>query len=100
MDDCFEVNFFGRQKRKSLCQIKSHLISKNTFGSDTSPISFGISMIQYMLEEIKILLHCKTKQEVKNKVFIVIVVVISRHKHKISPLDQQGDSIEIKQIRI
>lgn len=34
------MEFFGGHQRKSLAQIKAHLIAKNTFGSGAGSVAF------------------------------------------------------------
>lgn len=54
------MEFFCSYEGKSFLKIKSHLVTKTTFRSCSRSVGFFNAIIEYMLKEIKILLHgCK-----------------------------------------
>jgi len=44
MDDGFEVNFFGRDQRKALLQVKPHLVAKHAFGACAGAVGLEHAM--------------------------------------------------------
>ena len=59
MNNAFCVHLFCRHQRKSFLKINPHLISKTTGSAGTRTIMFLHAGIQYMPEEIKVLLHAR-----------------------------------------
>src|SRR5262245_46756178 len=51
------MQFFGRHQRKSLRQVKPHLITKNTARAGPRSIGFWRTVVQNMLEQVEILTH-------------------------------------------
>lgn len=63
MNNTFEMYFFGGNKWKSFCQIKTHLITKNTDGSGAGSVGFLRTVIENMLQELMVWLHGRKLQE-------------------------------------
>ena len=59
MYDAFRVHLFCRYKGKTFLKIKSHLVAKTADSSGSRAIMFLGAGIQYMLKEIKVLLHAR-----------------------------------------
>ena len=57
MNNTFGMKLFCSDKRKSLLQVKTHLVSKAADRAGTGTVAFLNAMIQDMLKEIEILLH-------------------------------------------
>lgn len=57
MEYGFEMELLGCHQGESIRQIESHLITENAHRSRSRPVGFPRSLTQYMVEEIKILLH-------------------------------------------
>jgi len=51
------VQFFGGEARKTLLQVEPHLVTKTTDGTGTGTVVFLGTIVHYMLQEIKVLLH-------------------------------------------
>jgi hypothetical protein len=50
VDDRFRVQFFGSEKRKTILQIETHLVSENAKGSGSGAVIFFDSVIEQMTE--------------------------------------------------
>ena len=61
VDDGFKVNFFGGDQRKTLRQVKAHLVAKDRARAGAGAVGFDVAVFQHMAHEIKISLHEKTK---------------------------------------
>jgi len=57
MDDRSKMQLLRRQHREAIGQIESHLVSEDRQGADTGAIGLFDTMIEYMLDQIEILLH-------------------------------------------
>lgn len=53
----FKIYFFGREERKPLCEIHTHLIPKPASGANACSIRFIRTVIEEMLEEVEVLTH-------------------------------------------
>ena len=51
------MQFFGGEHRKTLTQIKTHLIAKHRTRACTCAVTFVIAMFQYMVHQVVVLLH-------------------------------------------
>lgn len=63
----FEVNFLGGHQRKSIFQIKSHLVSESGYSAGTGSVVLSNSVVKDMTEKIQILFH---KKKIKGIYFI------------------------------
>ena len=59
MNNAFCVHFFSRHQWKSFLKIEPHLIAKATEGTSSGTIMFLHAVIQYMLKQVKVLLHAR-----------------------------------------
>jgi hypothetical protein len=59
------VQFFCRHQRKSLGKVETKLIAKTTQGTRTGTIRFAGTGINYMFEEIEVLLHACNLQKLR-----------------------------------
>jgi hypothetical protein len=57
MDNTLNVKLLGCNQRKPMLQVETHLVTENAPGSSTSAVSFVNSLVQNMLQKVKILLH-------------------------------------------
>jgi len=46
MDDAFEMEFFSSKERKTLREVKAHLMAKYRFGARSCAIAFRIAFIE------------------------------------------------------
>jgi hypothetical protein len=57
MNHGFEMDLFGRNQRKPLPQIKTHLMSKQRPGAGAGAITLEITGLTNTLKQIEILFH-------------------------------------------
>jgi hypothetical protein len=48
MNDGFQVKLFGGHKRKTILQIKAHLVSESTYGTGPCAVLLAASIFQHM----------------------------------------------------
>ena len=52
MDDAFQVCFFSGNQRKTILQVKAHLVTKNTSCSGTGTVTLVITGFNDMFKKI------------------------------------------------
>jgi len=57
VDDRFEVEFFGREQRKTVGERKARLRAKDRAGTRAGPVGFEFSFLQHEPEQFVILKH-------------------------------------------
>ena len=57
MDDGPHMHFVGRHERKSLGQVKTHLITEHTFRASACTVRLFCAIVQNMLKQIEIGFH-------------------------------------------
>ena len=57
VDDGFEVNFLGREKRETFGEVEAHLVAEDAFGAYTGAVVLDNSSLHYMAQKILILFH-------------------------------------------
>ena len=50
--------FLGRQKRKSLGEVKSHLMPEDALRTDAGAVVLDHTLLTDTAEKVKVLLHC------------------------------------------
>ena len=50
--------FLGRQKRKSLGEVKSHLMPEDALRTDAGAVVLDHALLTDTAEKVKVLLHC------------------------------------------
>src|SRR6185503_6001254 len=56
-DDRFEVEFFGREQRETICQRKPGLCSENRVGASTRAVRFILPLLKNQAQQLEILNH-------------------------------------------
>ena len=60
MNNAFKVHFLGRHQRKTLAQIKTHLLAENRTRSDPGTVHLVHAVLQNIAEHVQILFHCSS----------------------------------------
>ena len=57
VDDGFEVNLFGGQKRETFGEVEAHLVAEDAFGAYAGAVMLDHTIVHYMTQKILILFH-------------------------------------------
>ena len=57
VDDGFEVNFLGGQKRETLGEVEAHLVAEDAFGAYSGAVVLDHAGLHYVTQKILILFH-------------------------------------------
>ena len=57
MNDRFKVQLFGGNQRKTILQVKTHLVTKYADGARAGTVMLLSAGFHYMAHKVKILLH-------------------------------------------
>lgn len=57
MDDAFPMNAFCRHQRKTILQVKPHLVTKNGFCPRSGTVAFGRAVGEDVLQKVVVSLH-------------------------------------------
>ena len=57
VDDGFEVNFLGGQKRETFREVEAHLVAEDAFGAYAGAVVLDYTVGHYMTQKILILFH-------------------------------------------
>ena len=52
------MNFLGRQKRKTLREVKPHLMPEDALRTDAGAVVLDHTLLTDTAEKVKVLLHC------------------------------------------
>ena len=57
VDDALQVDLLRREKRETVLKIEAHLVSEDADGAGAGAIALLNTLVQYALQQVKILLH-------------------------------------------
>ena len=57
MDYRFQMQLFGRQNRKAMAQVKTHLMAEHGQSAGAGSVVALYAMVQHMLKQFKVLPH-------------------------------------------
>ena len=69
MDHAFEVHFFGSDQRKTILQVKSHLVAENAEGACARAVAFSGAVFEDVSEKIVIGLHMRANVSAVGRIF-------------------------------
>ena len=65
MDDGFEMQFLGRDGRKLIADIKTHLVTEDAQRAGAGAISFAHTVRFYVLHQFQVLFHVLLVSRIK-----------------------------------